>query len=724
ESGPADHGHIYAAPGTYTVRVLDFNGDTRTAITCPVTIETDRRRVSASPDAPRANQSVAFSAREFPDGPLRWDFGDGSVEAGGPTARHAYRRPGTFQVRVWSEADAPDSAVGMALAVRADDRQVNVAPSPPRAGTELTFTAERFSGGDLRWDFGEQAIRNGGPRMTHAYGAAGNFRLRVWAADEEPEDAFTTTVAVQPDPRQITVSGPGDIFAGAEVVFEARHFAAADLEWDFDDGTVVRGTARQAHRFPRPGNFIIKAKEAAGGGLPLEKRVQVLKDDRRLELKSERIFVGSEFEIEARNFRGATVHWDFGDGTVRNGPRRTKHRYAVRGQFQVRAVDFAGRDGKTIEQSIRVESDERVLSVPGEIIAGEAVPMKVQGASGGELVWKFSDGDRRSGLELRDKSFRSHGPQRISVIDPAGKFPPLEKTVQVLPDTRSLKGSAEFILPGEEVVFSARNFKGPTVRWDFGDGTVKEGGRLQEAHTFAGLGRFRVQAVDFAGASSKVFSAEVVVAEMAPGFEVRSLELTFDNGKYYRVVAKNSVSPGYRLRVKAKGRGVLSGQFLMDRMPIGLFQLVVEENRVAVLRKEQMAALPTIDLGLHELSLKFSNIMIPRRLPVLKYFVSAMGSIQIKEPPIDAKVASGQAVNLSWAIAGRRPRFEIAVSDDPFQFLDENRLQWQAVGEANSYPFDPGERKPGTWIYWQVRLLNESGEVQTTSEIASFKLGE
>lgn len=42
-------------------------------------------------------------------------------------------------------------------------------------------------------------------------------------------------------------------------------------------------------------------------------------------------------------------------------------------------------------------------------------------------------------------------------------------------------------------------------------------------------------------------------------------------------------------------------------------------------------------------------------------------------------------------------------------------------GRSN-FTFRPGSFKPGDWIYWQVRLLNESKQVQTTSEIAAFKL--
>jgi hypothetical protein len=294
----------------------------------------------------------------------------------------------------------------------------------------------------------------------------------------------------------------------------------------------------------------------------------------------------------------------------------------------------------------------------------------------------------------------------------------------VLPDNRALKGSAGFILPGEEVAFTALNFRGPGVRWDFGDGSVKANGGLAESHAYAALGRYQVRAVDFNGGGSKEFSVDVVVAEMTPGFELSTMEFVFANGKYYQVIARNSPAPGYQLRVKAKGRGVLSGQLILDNMSIGLFQLVVQENQAASLAKAQMPALPAVDLGLHELTVKFTNYSFGQHIPIIKYFVSAAGMIRIVAPLIDARVPVGQAIDLRWEIEWKKPRFEIAISETPFQFLDDKQIAWRRLGEAPSFPFAPGARQPGTWIYWQVRLLNESGQVQTTSEVASFKLVE
>jgi PKD repeat protein len=726
ESKPGkENQHVFREPGNFHVTCVP-EGSPSGPLSGEIMVSVgDNRRISPDGTRFRQGSKVNFRSDNFVANGLRWDFGDGTVEPGPRNHGHVYANPGTFTVKAFDFNGDTQTAITCPVAIEADNRQLTVVPGAPRANQGVAFSAQNFSGGSLRWDFGDGTQVSGGASMNHPFRQAGNYQVQVWEAGDVQDSALKTAVTVQPDARQVGIIGPADIFEGAEVVFESRNFASADLQWDFGDGTVEPGGGRQAHHFLRPGNFQVKVVEAGTSNLPLEKKVQVLNDNRVLQVKTAVIFANSEIEIEAQNFHGGTISWDFGDGQLQSGPRLMKHRYARAGQFRLRAVDFAGRDGKTLERNIVVQNDSRLIRLPDEVIAGEPVAMQLQNAGAGDYTWKFSDGESRGGgLELRDKVFRSPGPQRITVVDAAGTYPPLEKTVQVLPDNRVLKESAGFILPKEEVAFTALNFRGPAVRWDFGDGTVKESGQLAERHAYSALGRYQVKAVDFNGGSSKVFSADVVVVETTPGFEVSTLEFVFDNGKYYRVIAKNSPGPGYQLRVKAKGRGVLAGQLILDNMPIGLFQLVVQENQAAALPKAQMPALPVMDLGLHELTVKFTNYSFNQHIPIIKYFVSAAGMIQIVAPLVDARVPAGQTIELRWAIEHNKPRFEIAISELPFQFLDDKQIAWRPLGAASSYPFAPGPQQAGAWIYWQVRLLNESGQVQTTSEIASFKLVE
>jgi PKD repeat protein len=716
--------HFFKEPGSFRV-TCSLEGSPNPPVNGEIMVNVgDNRSIAPQGGGFRSGRKVNFQSENFVENNLRWDFGDGTVENGPRNHGHAYANPGNFTVRAFDFGGNTSTAITCQVVIEMDNRQVQATPLPARANHAINFSAANFSGSDLKWNFGDGKIENGGLAVFHVYTAAGNFQVQVWDAGDAPENALKTTVAVQPDIRQVGISGPAELFLGAEVVFESRNFAAGPLQWDFGDGVVERGGARQTHRYQRSGNFFLKVVEAdEPHTLPFEKKIQVLNDNRDLVVKTAMIFADSEFEIEAQNFRGPAVSWDFGDGALVTGPRLMKHRYNRTGQFRIRAVDFAGRDGKFIEKIVLVESDSRFISLPDEIIAGEAIDMQLKNTPAGNFVWKFSDGETRSGQDLKGKAFRYPGPQKITVADATGKYPPLEKAIRVLPDTRVLKSSVGFSLPGEDVAFTAMNFKGPGIRWDFGDGTVKENGQARETHLFSTIGRFQVKAVDFNGGSSKVFSTDVVVAEMTPGFKINTLEFVFANGKYYRVITKNGPGPNYQLRVKTKGRGVLTGQFILDNMPIGLFQIIVQENQSGQLPRSQMVPLPALDPGLHELTVKFNNYTFNKQIPVIKYFVSTAGMIEIISPPIDSKIQAEGEIELRWRIDGKKPLFEIAISSIPFQFMNDKQIEWQPVS-GTSFTFIPGSFKPGSWIYWQVRLLNESKQVQTTSEIASFKLSE
>jgi len=652
-----------------------------------------------------------------------WIFGDGHTENTADNgARHVYRAAGTYTVTCTRLGGQERAVSGQITITVVDNRRLSALPGVPRANQKVFFHAEHFSPSGLNWDYGDGSVEVGGPQPVHVYSSPGNYRVRVWEQAAAPESAVIMNLMVQPDSRQISIIGPETVFEGAEAQFEGRGFVSQNITWDFGDGTVERGGGRQLHRFQRPGTFMVTAVAADMDETPLALRVPVLADGRSLLLNTNTGFVGSEFEIEARGFLSGLVSWDFGDGTILSGPPLMKHRYAQAGQFRVRAVDFAGREGKSFEALIQVTNDSRALSLPAEIIVGEEVALQLQNAGNAVFNWRFSDGESRSGAELLRKVFRSIGPHLITVSDPAGAYPPLEKTVHVVPDSRSLKASSGFILPQEAVTFTTTNFKGPGILWDFGDGTLKENGLASETHVFRELGRYRVKAVDFNGRSSKPFNAEVVVAETTPGFEVTALEFAFDNGKYYRVIARNSAAPGYQLRIKAKGRAVLSGQFILDSQSIGLFQMVVQEGQAAALPIGQMAALPVLDLGLHELTIRFSNYSFSRRIPVIKYFVSAAGFIEIVSPESESKVPLAGEIWLRWASGQKKARFEVAVSDTPLQFLNDRQIAWLPAGADSSFRFDPTPYQPGDWIYWQVRALDESRQVLTVSEIYSFRL--
>lgn len=217
-------------------------------------------------------------------------------------------------------------------------------------------------------------------------------------------------------------------------------------------------------------------------------------------------------------------------------------------------------------------------------------------------------------------------------------------------------------------------------------------------------------------------SADMAGSDLTADFQVTDIEIAFTNGKYYRVVPLKSMSPPYRVTVKSRGQGILRGKWLLDDVPAGLFAWVLKDKNLLVVDQSQGIRLPVSDVGMHRFSLEFTNYTPQIKIPFLRYFVTVGGAIDLVFPPVGGKISDQMGVELEWAASGKDVRYDLAVSAVPFQFLRDNQLAWQDVGEVSHFLLNLSPYKKGDWIYWQVRQRNVSGEVATTSEISFFKV--
>jgi hypothetical protein len=525
-------------------------------------------------------------------------------------------------------------------------------------------------------------------------------------------------------------------YEGTEVSFEVVGVHSSNLKWDFGDGRRIQGGRKQSHVFNRPGLFKVEVVDPADPQKPpVQVKVNILREDRRLVPDREEVIKGTAVQVEAQKFIDKYIKWNFGDGTPeQRGGQSISHTFTRTGTFKIKAVDFDGKGSKKIMTKIRIIDDRRLLELPKEILEGEPVSMSIKNAPGGQFVWEFSDGRKQTGTWLKSTIFKNPGTLSVVIKDKSGKYPPLSKQIIVKRDNRQMEAPETFALPDEDMEFKPVNFKGRYVQWNFGDGTTtRQSVSALVKHKFKKPGKYRVTAVDFSGNSLKKFSQQIQVGELSPGFRLTLLELAFDNGKYYRVADKDSISPRYYVRLKAVGRGILRGKWLLDGSVIGLFEVLMKENRAASLDHGEVVSLPVIDQGLHYFTLEFSNYSSSLRIPIIRYFVAEGGEIEVTYPVPGEKIPARAEVLLKWRLKEwKHPgtvkrkeeglRYEIAVSEVPFQFLRDDQIEWREVGSKGEYGLKVVSFKD--WVYWQVRQVGRSGRVLTTSDMASFKIKE
>lgn len=528
---------------------------------------------------------------------------------------------------------------------------------------------------------------------------------------------------------------PPYLFEGTEIQFELRGINSPRFTWDFDDGSIEIGGRKMKHVFRGRGTFNVKVSDPGGKiDPPIAKRVTIVKDDRKIVINGQMFFTGMSIRIEARNFIDRSVRWDFGDGKDQKLGQSVTHVYKRSGTYTVKAVDFAGRDTKKITKEIKITEDNRSIVIPEEIIVGEIAKILLKNSTGSNYTWEFSDGQRASGLSFESAVFKRPGRVTVTIKDNSGRYPPLLRQLEVKPDNRRLKCSQAFALPEESVGIETEHFRGPFVKWDFGDGTFKTNGSKKEFHQYKKPGTYKVTARDFNGKSQKTFSTDISVKELSPDFQLIFLEIAFDNGKYYQVAPLKNLPPSYHVKMKTRGRGILRGKWMLDGHPIGLFSVLLQQNKVVDLRGNRVVPLPVKDLGVHHLTIEFTNYNFPQRIPLIRYFVTEADAIRIVSPESGAKVTPvvGKPLEMQWkfddpyTVKKYNPAYQILISEIPIQFLTDDNMVWKNAGSGNRYAPDlsklKGKDKSGIWIYWQIRALKSNGDILTISEISSFKL--
>src|SRR5690606_39126642 len=199
-----------------------------------------------------------------------WDLGDGTTLAG-PSGRHAYGAPGTYDVTLTVRDDS-----GVPNGTGSDGFRVIVnAPPVAEAGPDrhvaigevITFDAAASTDPDgaligYRWDFGDGASGDG-QVAQYAYRTSGTYTVtltgRANSGTATSTDSLRLTVVVNEPP--VAEAGEDQIVTSSEVRFDGTGSfdpdgAIASYQWDFGDGNGGSGPT-PVHVYQRPGQYLV-----------------------------------------------------------------------------------------------------------------------------------------------------------------------------------------------------------------------------------------------------------------------------------------------------------------------------------------------------------------------------------------------------------------------------------------------------------------------------------
>ncbi len=501
------------------------------------------------------------------------------------------------------------------------------------------------------------------------------------------------------------------------------------------------------HTYRNPGTYQVHVhRSASAGPCPTDeyKTVYIL-ENRLITSSTAQPGVGKPITFTAVNFNTPTnIAWDMGDGTtyIRRGTIVT-HTYAKSGTFTVRAFDWDGNTKTTpVSLTITVGEPERVINFsPAAPRVDQEVAIQAVNFKTNNIKWNFGDGTQPQFYSAAvAHRYQNPGTFTISALEEG--LPKVTRLITILPENRSLAVSVAEIRIDEPLTVTALNFRGPEVLWDFGDGStvasrpaaVAAGrpavfsGPVTVTHAYKLPGNYTISARDENGASSKVFTAAVKVLGISDQVNLEIAEIALDNGKYYKVVPKNSKAIRAQLRMKMCGTGIVSGFWIVDGQPFHFFNETAYQGQVKTIFTPEVPGLPVFDPGMHTITVQLTRPENEQVLfPTLRYFVLPYENvIDVLAPKDGAIIKEDEATVFSWERILGGSYYHIAFSNSLFPLLrNDPAVKWLECPERTR--FTPGEGTWGAvlrnqWTYWKVRAVDSIGNTVAESGIQEMKV--
>jgi PKD repeat protein len=512
---------------------------------------------------------------------------------------------------------------------------------------------------------------------------------------------------------------------------------------DFGDGSQINGLYNingwHNHYYTDPGTYTVRFHRATTvlGTTPTtcltinETLSITILENRSITSNPTHPIVGRSVTFTAINFNTpANIGWHFGDGTTLTGASTITHTYSASGTYLVQAYDWNGDTSTPVNLSVTVGTLPRTIIVsPAVPRVDQTVYVTAQNFGTSSIDWNFGDGATITGGVTVTHRYQNTGAFTISARE-AGlvDVTTVTSTLTVLPENRSITASSNQPMINEKVTFTALNFRGRFILWNFGDGSAAVIGSRSIAHGYAQPGRYTVVARDERGVSSVELTTSVHVVGITDQVGLLLAELTLDNGKVYKVIPKNSKAIKGILRMKMRGTGIVSGNWIVDDRPLEFFSHTAHQGQIVDITTSPIPGLPVQEPGLHTLTVRLlrpsdGNVTFP----ILKYFVQPYENLIVPIAPLDSYLAKEAEIpEFSWQKANDASYYQIAFSSSLLSMLENNPpLNWIETKEQCHMTPDAvawNALARNRWIYWKVRGVDALGNPVAESPMQQFKI--
>ncbi len=618
-------------------------------------------------------------------------------------------------------------------------------------GTNVTFRWDAPSSmetGD-RWHFPDGVVVSAAyyasPSIViHQVKTIGSYAVRYEYHDYSTTYYDTVTINII---ENRSISSSNDTFiAGSPIKFSATNFSTpSNIRWVMGDGTTVNASYNHTHTYSKPGTYTVRAYDFNGdtNSTPVTFVVTV-SESRYITVSPSVPYAGQLLTFTAVNFLTPdSIKWDMGDGTILNinepitkrGAKRLsgstiQYTYKSPGNYNVRAYDENGSQTIPVSLSVGVAMPNRQIVYSPEINVRVDQPVffGVTGFLTNIIDWNFGDGTVNPGASVTIMHrFQTSGTWTVTAKDSSIDHSPIPKQILILPENRELRLNMPEVRVNEPIQISALNFRGDLILWDFGDGKQESSGH-SVSHIYERGGNYIIKARDENGESLKEFTATIIVRGITDEVHLEVAEIRLDNGKYYKVVPRNSKDLKAVLRMKMRGTGSVSGYWLVDGNPFEFFNELAVQGELKEIFTGTIPGLPTLEPGMHTVSVRLTKPSeVALNFPVLKYFVLPTETIMETISPNDGFVVKEKEIPLfSWKEPKGASKYQIGFSNYIYPILmNEKSVTWVDIGSKLSYR--PSKTvwdkiKRNKWTHWKIRAYDTNKQFIAESEIQDIKV--
>lgn len=498
--------HVYAASGTYSVRLITTASGCTDDTTITVSVNpAPVVAFSSSVISGCVPLTVVFSNTTSGSPTYSWNFGDtNNSTATAPT--HTYTSLGAYTVTlIATQGSCVDTLIRTSY--------ITVSNAPTSAfssldsvclGSPVSFTNLSTGNGSAIssyvWNFGDGSPTSTQTSPTHTFASTGTYAVTLTTNNAICSDDSVRTVYVGAVPTAVFTASVDSVCGNTPVVFTNSSTQALSYQWTFGDASSASTMTAPSHTYSSNGSFVVQFVAYNGGCSDTASTTIVVRPQPIAAFSTNNVCSGDSVRVtnssQGNGSPLSSYAWDFGDGSPVSSTLQPSHYYATAGTYTIRLTVGNG-----------VCSDDTTLTVsvnPAPVAGFSAVFTPGCGVTTADFVntttgnptysWDFGDGTPLSTGSQPSHDYISTGNYTITLIANQGTCSDSAQQLYNVVVNPALQASfsAANVCLGDTVRFTNASSTGAaTYLWDFGDGTSVSTS-TGPSHYYAAAGTYTV----------------------------------------------------------------------------------------------------------------------------------------------------------------------------------------------------------------------------------------